>query len=223
MGVCKEFGKSYTGAGVIVVEDYRTKDNKIVRSILIVRNKASQKSSDFGGSYENTHNSLTITASKELLEESRNLIKVSPKILEQSKSFDIQNERQNTSYRIYIIKTQNVSSKYYNHNKNIIDADHNSKKQWKETDLIYHIPIDNIDFDRLLDRKTIVVSDVHNEDVVLDMRLRKLLKVGEALIRKSSIEDKPIITKLDLEKIDNNNLTFLIGTYQFISKIIKKH
>lgn len=215
MGVYKENDKSYTGAGVMVVEDY-WKNGKIIPTILVARNKASQICSDFGGSYENKHLILAETASKELLEESRNLIKVKPEILQKSKKVDIDGYR-NTYYRAYIIKVHNISTKYYEHNKKIINSSESSKRQWKETDRIYHIPISNIKFESLLDRKKVIIKDVNNEEVVLGMRLRKLLKRGEGLIHNVLSED-PIMTKKDLRKINKSEYSFLIDTYQFKAK-----
>ena len=214
MGVIVYGDKSYTGAGVLVVEDYR-KDGERIPCVLIARNKSSQKSSDFGGSYETSHKSISVTASKELLEESCNLINVKSEILEKSNSIDIDGYR-NTFYRVYVIKAQNISSKYFNNNKTIINEHPDSKRQWKETDKIYHIPISNIDFDTLLLRKTIVVKDVNGDNVILDMRLRKVLKSGEDIIR-ATINESPIITKKNLVKIDSGK-PFLIGTHQFYAK-----
>jgi hypothetical protein len=218
MGIYTKNNRSYTGAGVIVVEDYRQANNEnTVPTILVARNKASHTISDFGGGYAKKHRSLEVTASEELLEESRNLINLSPEILEKAKYFDIEGTR-DTYYRVYVVKVQNVASKYYEHNREIIDSDPKSKRQWKETDKIYHVPIENIDFERLLDRKKILVADIHDEEIVLHMRLRKALKAGKKIILET-VEDDPLFTKEDLiTKDKNNNRPWLDGTYQFAAK-----
>lgn len=211
MGIYTEKGRSYSGSGVLIVEDYR-KGDETIPCVLVVRNRASHNVSDFGGGYAKKHKKIEVTASEELQEESRNLIRVSPAKIKSSRSFDIEGTR-DTYYRVYVIKTQNVASKYFDLNKEVIDSDPNSTRQWKETDKIHHIPIANIKFDKLLDRQKIIVRDIHGEEVVLHMRLRKALHVGQNDILKVLKED-PIFTKNDLLKIRKNDKSFLIGTYQ---------
>ena len=225
MGIYTEYcknenrDKSYTGAGVIVVEDYRQK-NRIVPTILVARNRASNTVSDFGGGYAKKHKKIEVTASEELREESRNLIRVDSTALKDSTNFDIEGTR-DTHYRVYVIKGQNVASKYYEHNKEIIDSDPTSTRQWKETDGIHHIPIENIDFKRILNRGKVKIKDVHGEEVELQMRLRKVLKVGEDMIL-NAIDSEPLFTKKDLITIEESDTElktkFLASTYQFRAK-----
>jgi hypothetical protein len=227
MGIYTEYSKiekknkSYTGAGVIVVEDYR-QNNHIIPTILVARNNASNTVSDFGGGYDKKHQKIEITASTELLEESCNLILVDSSILKNSKYFDIEGTR-DTFYRVYVIKAQNIASKYYDHNNQIITSNPASKRQWKETNSIHHIPIANIDFDALLNRQKVKIKDIHGEVVELHMRLRKALKTGKDYIFNSA-NDTPLFTKNDLTYIQDsdidkdNALLFLAGTYQFQAK-----
>jgi hypothetical protein len=207
--------KKITGAGVIIVEDYRTMNNtdeNTIPTILIGRNKASQTSSDFGGGFSKKHKKISKTASDELLEESRNLIHVSEDILEDSVFFDISGTR-DTYYRVYVIKGQNVSTKFFLHNRRIIDSHPQSKRQWRETDFIYHIPIDNIEFDKLLERKKVKVLDVHDHEVTLHMRLRKALFYGKEQILETVKSGEEIFTRSDLITVEDN--TWLDGTSQF--------
>jgi hypothetical protein len=217
MGIYTENNRSYTGAGVIVIEDYR-RSNRTIPTILVARNNASQTVSDFGGGYAKKHRSLEVTASEELLEESRNLINVSHEILERARYFDIEGTR-DTYYRVYVIKVQNVASKYYDHNKEIIDSSPKSTHPWKETDKIHHISLDSIDFERLLDRKKVRINDIHDEEIEIHMRLRKALKAGEDIILEV-LEDMPLFTKGDLSKVRDKGSykSWLNGTYQFVAK-----
>ena len=59
------YNNKYSGAGVLIIEDYH-KNNIIEPCILLVRNRKTQLYSDFGGGYEPKHKTLKITASIEL-------------------------------------------------------------------------------------------------------------------------------------------------------------
>jgi len=214
MGVFNDDTKiKLSGAGVLIVEEYRH-NNLVVPCILVVRNRSSKELSDFGGTFDSKHSHISDTASAELLEESRNLIKIpADVVLRHSICFDIGGKPSYSDhkYRVYVIKAQNIASKYYNLNKQIIDADPNSKNYFKETDLIAHIPISNIDFDTLLDRKSIYIKDVHNKSYKISMRLRKILSTGRANIL-NAIKTEPIITSADLVR----NTGKFERTYSFV-------
>src|SRR5271170_2838512 len=124
MTVYKENGIAYSGAGVIIVEDYYTKNGKVEPCVLLVKNGASGLFMDFGGGYEQKHNNLKETAREELREESRNLFNISEKYF--NKYVDIPVGRQNNRifYRVYIIKINGISRKYFNQNKKIINSFH---------------------------------------------------------------------------------------------------
>jgi len=201
-----------SGAGVLIVEEYR-RNNLVIPCILVVRNRSSKELSDFGGTFDSKHSHISDTASAELLEESRNLIKIPADVLRHSISFDIGGKPSyaDHKYRVYVIKAQNIASKYYNLNKQIIDADPNSKHYFKETDLIAHIPISNIDFDTLLDRKSIYIKDVKGVSYKISMRLRKILSTGQADIL-NAIKTDPIITSADLVR----NTGKFERTYSFV-------
>lgn len=195
-----------TGSGVIIVEKYRTFDNKIIPTILVGLNRSSNLLMDFGGSRSIKHKSINHTASAELLEETSNLVYIDPSILELQQHFDIPK-----SYRVYIIKAQGISSKYFDHNKKSISK-LPKLRAFKEIKSIHHIPISNIDFETLLDRKSVYVEDVHHKKLKLHMRLRKALYYGKDLILKI-LDSKPIITKSNL--ITNYNISNIPNTYTF--------
>lgn len=201
-----------SGAGVLIVEEYKS-NNLGVPCILVVRNRSSKELSDFGGTFDSKHSHISDTASAELLEESRNLIKIPAAVLRRSITFDIGGKPSYADhrYRVYVIKAQNIASKYYNLNKQIIDADPNAKNYFKETDLIVHIPISNIDFSTLLDRKSVYIKDVHNKSHKISMRLRKILSTGQPKIL-DAIKTDPIVTSADLVQ----NTGRFDRTYSFV-------
>lgn len=200
-----------TGAGVIIVEEYKDCNNKIINTILVVKNRSSNYLSDFGGGYSKKHGDISKTASDELREESRNLIDIPGDVLQYHKHYDIPGLK-DTYYRVYICKAKNISGKYYFINKKIIDSDPDSKRCWKETKSIHHIPINSIDFDTLLDRKTVKFTDVHNKTNKVHMRLRKALFYGKNIIDEV-LKEEPIISKDNL--VTETEPGFKKGTYVF--------
>jgi hypothetical protein len=215
MGVYIEKSKKITGAGVIIVEDYKNYDNKLIPTILVVKNRASGYLSDFGGSYSKKHFDISETAANELREESINLIDIPSDILAEQAYYDIpvlQLVAKDTYYRVFVIKAKNISGKYFFINKKIIDSHPDSKNYWKETKSIHHIPIDTINFDTLLDRKTVKFKDVHNKTNKIHMRLRKVLFYGKYIINEVLKED-PLVSKDNI--VIETEQDFKSGTYVF--------
>ena len=164
--------KTYSGAGVIVFEEYLTNDKKIIPTILLTRNKSSKLYTDFGGFHDKKHKNLKDTASKELLEESRCLIEIDEKHFSEKNSFDILgNIKRKIYYKVFVIKINGICRKHYHHNRKIIDNDKNSKRYLKETDDITHIPIKNLEFSK----KQKKVYDIYNKEINLSLRLRNIL------------------------------------------------
>jgi hypothetical protein len=205
--------KMFTGSGVLLVENYRSCDNETIPSVLVALNRSSNVLMDFGGGYSKKHGRISQTASDELLEESRNLIDVSADFLEKSKYFDIRaSANREEYYRVYVIKVRNIASKYYNYNKQLIDSNKDTKYQWRETSSIHHIPLSSIDFHTLLDRKTVMLTDVHNNTFKTHMRLRKAMAIGKSIFT-DVLESIPAVSNSDL--IIETNPGFLKGTYSF--------
>jgi hypothetical protein len=215
MGVYFEKSKKITGAGVIIVEDYKNYNNKLIPTILVVKNRSSGYLSDVGGSYSKKHADISETVADELREESINLIDIPADILAEQAYYDIpvsQLSVKDTYYRVYIIKAKNISGKYFFINKKIIDSHPDSKKYWKETKSIHHIPIDTINFDALLDRKTVKFKDVHNKTNKIHMRLRKALFYGKDIINEV-LKENPLVSKKNL--VIETEQGFKRGTYVF--------
>lgn len=218
MGVYTEGDKHYSGAGVLIVEDYYMKDGEVVPCIILVKNKASGEYSDFGGSYEKKHISLKETASKELQEESRNLFVIDPKFM--TNYVDIP-AFSNNFYRVYLLKINGANRKYFLHNKNLIDTAHQNDthvpRSWRETSDIAHIPIKNIDYDKLAVRGKITVQDINGKDIIFSGRIKKIIRNTKLYIEKL-VNENPIAkrnnivihkTELDFDKSESwTNMTY---------------
>jgi hypothetical protein len=173
--------KIFSGSGVLIIEDYIKQDRKI-KSVVLVRNKSSQLFGDFGGMYEKRDKLLQVTASKELKEESRNLIDLDWNILQDQKYVDvISNKKRNEYYRIYIIKINGICRKYFHYNRKIIDKS-DLKRYYKETDDIRHISIDDINFDNIKIR----MNDIYDKEISLSRRVRNILRNSKNIIKKVS-------------------------------------
>jgi hypothetical protein len=214
MGMLHKNGLIYTGAGVLVIEDYYTKDGDIEPCIVLVRNKSSKLYMDFGGSYENSHDELKTTAVTELREESRNLININKKYLKHYANIPAGNiNKQPTFYRSYIIKINGICKKYFDHNRKLIDKLMlNAPKKWKETDRLVHIPIRNINFSKLGIKGQNRLSDINGKIIELTRRTKNILYTSESMIH-NIIKTKPIAKKSNIIIIKSNN--FLNMTYSF--------
>jgi len=208
MTIITIFNKQYTGAGVLITEDYYTKQGEIIPCLILCRNKSSLIYMDMGGAYESKHQSLNVTASKELREESANLFNINP--IHLSVFQDIPTSGSNkTFYRIYIIKINGVARKYYNHNKHLLDSS-SIPRSWRETDQIAHIPIQGINFTALTQRKKHIIKDIDNNDIQIHPRVKNILINSKSLIS-DTIKSKPLAKKKDIQIYKSKD--FLNGTY----------
>lgn len=214
MGILKKNGLTYTGAGVLIVEDYYTKKGTIEPCVLLVRNKASGLYMDFGGSYETKHGALSVTAHSELREESRNLFNIDKKHMKQY--VDIPAGK-GTFYRTYLIKINGISRKYFDFNKRLMDSLHAKGQKvprpWRETDQIAHIPISSINFNNLGARGTITLKDIDNRSITLHGRAKRVLYYSQAMIF-NLVKTSPIAKKKDVKFHKSNSWTN--GTYSYI-------
>lgn len=206
------YGNAISGAGILIIEDYYKKNGDIVKSIVVVRNKYSGKYMDFGGTYEKKHGNLKVTAHNELREESINLYNIAPKYFKTY--FDI--PAGNTMfYRVFVIKLNGTSRKLYNNNKKIINNNPNVPRCWKETDDIAHIPIQNIDFDRIGNKSKFDILDIDNRKLILHGRLKKALYYGKQLLLEY-MNQKPLLKYSDIVIHKSNRFTN--NTYSFTKK-----
>ncbi len=208
-------GLTYSGAGVLIIEDYYTKNGNIVPCILLARNHSSQLFMDFGGTYEDKHGSLKITAAIELQEESRNLFNISSEYL--INYVDVPHKIH--FYRIYLIKINGVSSKYYNHNMRLIEKKYKEgihvSHPWRETDMISHIPIENINWNIMDKRGKITIKDINNNLVTLHTRTKNVIFYAYSLIL-NNIDAYPLASKKNITIYHSNG--FKNNTYSFVIK-----
>jgi len=200
----KKSNKMFSGSGVIIIEDYVKKDGTIEPCIILARNKSSKIYNDFGGGIDSRYlkkhslnESIILTAIKELREESRNLIMVRKDMLKTY--IDINTGKKNTNdfYRGFFIKINGINRKYFVKNMKIIDKNKSIPKYWKETDSITHIPIKNIDFDKLEKRGKIHLIDIYGNDIPIHGRVKRLLYYGKPHITKVS-KQKSYLTRHDM-------------------------
>jgi hypothetical protein len=214
MGIFNKNGLTYTGAGVLIVENYYTKKNTTVPCVLFVRIKSSGLYMDFGGSYETTHGTISNTAHSELREESRNLFNIDPKHMKTCVDIPTRN---GTYYRSYLIKVDGICRKYFNFNRKLIDMRHTKgqkvPRSWRETDKIAHVPISSIDFNKLGDRGIVVVKDIDGKAITLHRRLNRVLYHAEALIF-SLLKTRSIAERKDIKIHTSNSWTN--GTYSYM-------
>jgi hypothetical protein len=216
MGIYTEEEIDYSGSGVLIIEDYYKKNGNVEPCIILVRNKASGEYTDFGGSYELKHGSLQETASIELREESRNLFNIDPKFMTNEIDMHAFN---NQYYRIYLLKVNGVSRKYFLHNSKLIDSLHQKgikiPRSWRETDDIVHIPIKNIDFDTLGARGKIILQDIEGNNIKLGGRTKKVIHYTKNTII-NMINQNPTAKRKDMIVHKSTNWTNM--TYSYVLK-----
>jgi len=206
-----ENGKQWSGAGVVIVENYYTKNGKKIPCILVAKDINRDKFIDFGGRYEYGHDNLQTTAHHELREESCNLFNISPQVLQLMPYSD--SKYQSHYYRTYFIKINGVSRKMYYNNLRTLRKN-NAPNCWLETNSIAHVPFENIPLEQLMYDQDIVTTDIDGTQVVLHNRLRQCLfhGYGSAL---DALNGKIVINSRNDGKIvkthDFKNLTFSIS------------
>ncbi len=204
MGKIYVDGKYVSGAGVIVIEDYKRKDGTMESCVILGRNKASRKYADFGGSYEKKHGNIASTGSSELREESRNLLRVCPRYLK--KYCDIEGHN-SEYYRCYFVKINGISRKYFCHNMNLIDKN-NAPRCWRETDNIAHVPITHLN----ITQHRNIVLDINGMPIVIGTRVKKIFKCCLSMIN-AFAKKRPLITRNNM--VHDNSMSFLSGTLSF--------
>lgn len=217
MSTYTDNGLTYSGAGVLVMEDYCEKNGEVIPCVLLVRNAASKSYMDFGGAYEKKHNNLQTTASLELREESRNLFNVSTKYFVDADAINIPSRLH--LYRSYIIKINNVSRKHFLHNKRVMDKASafgtNVPRCWRETDKIAHVPISNINFIRLGNRGSVILSDINGEKIELHPRTKRVLYHHQDTMNKKieepAIGDKKNVVRDLSPDFKNDTFSFIIN------------
>lgn len=213
--------KTFSGSGVIIIEDYVKKDGTIEPCIILARNKSSKIYNDFGGGIDSRYvknysleDSINLTAIKELREESRNLIVIQKDILKTYIDIDTGKKDKHDYYRGFFIKINGINRKYFIKNMKMIDKNKSIPKYWKETDNITHIPIKNIDFDKLDKRGKILLVDIYGNYIPIHGRVKKLLYHGKSCITKVS-KQTPYLIRHDMILNTNGIDRSMNQTYSF--------
>ena len=134
---------SDTGAGVILIENYKPKNQQnYIPCVILFRDKKRGTYSDGGGNREHGEN-LQKTAARELKEESANMFRLSPNTLTDNNAVRHNNY---VCYFLYIRgpkdKNNNypIFSQHYYDNMKIINNS-NAPSFWKETDSLVRVSI----------------------------------------------------------------------------------
>jgi len=204
--------KYFSGAGVLIVEDYFLKSGEIIKSIIVVQNSLTKEYSDFGGVYESEHSSIKNTAVNELREESCNLFNISKNSLD--KYVDIRAGE--NYYRSYIVKINTASRDHFKYNLNLFLS---RKKNgihippcWLESSNITHIPIKNINIDNLNKNNGMFLKDIDNNNIKISKRLNRILYSGINVI--SDVSNTKAISDRSRFMIENSKC-LEYGTYTF--------
>jgi hypothetical protein len=207
-----EDSKQWSGAGVIIVENYYPKDGTPrIPCILVGRDIGRGKYTDFGGHYESQHNNLQTTSHHELREESCNLFNISPSTLQQLPYSD--SKYKDHYYRTYFVKIRGVSRKMYHKNRLKLIANR-ARRCWLETDNIIHVPIENIPIESLLFDGDIITTDIDGQEVVLHNRLRQCLLYGYG--KMLEVFERESIANSRTDGRTNRTRDFLNGTFSIV-------
>lgn len=167
-------GDKWSGAGVLIVEDYRHKNGKTIKSVVLGRDVARKAYLDFGGRYDEKDINLENTARREAHEESAGLIDISELTLKKSMYVDSIGVSQ-TKYRIYFIKIDGICRRDYLGNIIILEKQ-NAPLCWMETNDIAHVPIENIkNFFKNSNGK---IDDVNGNNIKIHNRVLKILSTS---------------------------------------------
>jgi hypothetical protein len=166
----------YSGVGVILIEMYYDKiTNRSGPALILFRQRKSNKYTDAGGFIDKNIDSLSKTASKELNEESCNLINISLEILNKSVS------SRTSEYRTYFVYIENgIRRQYYYHNLNNLNG---KSLSYHETNDMTRVFIDDFNnMRRINNNNDNDIIDVYNKTITIDNRtintIDSLLKYG---------------------------------------------
>ena len=200
-------GKSWSGAGVIVTENYRKKNGDIIPCIILAKDIARNKYNDFGGQFENRYERLSKVAHHELREESANLLNISAKILRQN---FVDSEHGGSSYRSYFIKVKGISNTDFENNVKTIKKN-NAPSCWLETSNLVHVPIDNIPIINLLQYGDVTTKDIDGNEIIMHNRARQCIVKGYDVMLKV-VNGKSCASAKDNGKIHKSK-RFTNGTF----------
>lgn len=207
-------------AGVMLIEKYTNKYGRKDYAIILFYNLNKETYEDPGGHLMNGM-TLQESASTELLEESCNLFRIHPSLLN---NYVI--HKNYCSFLLYvkgptdIYGNNPIYSKYYHHNRNIIHNS-NAPNMYKETDNMRRFYIsDLINCGLFFNRENVVCSDANGHVRKISPRtigvLRMLFYNGLILVNNGFIfiNVSPIILKINYDYMSPDK-QFLNGTIDY--------
>lgn len=192
-----------TGAGVILIENYRI-NNKYEPCVILFRNGISGKYSDAGG-FVDRGETVKQAAARELKEESLNLFRINPNKLKYAVTHQ--------SYMCYFLGIRGpIFSTYYHHNRKILHSPR-VPPEWRETDDMIRITIQQfIKSGGLVYSGDIATMDTKGNRVIILGRTKACIReaIRQTIIKmilKNSFE-----LNKNVNYTDKRGLTFLNGT-----------
>lgn len=212
-----EKGHKYSGAGVLVLEDYRFDDNREELCAVLVKNPKG-KYMDFGRVYKDKDSSLDKTANKGLFKESLGLYNIAPRHLKPAATIKVPKTKTNcveTKYKSYIVKINDSSRSHFYHNRTMmkLSKQRNIRVPYlyhkdKKVDIV-HVPIKNIDF------VSKTVRDIDGNVIELSGRTLEVMKASknEILAHRNA---RPVARASDLFINKGNN--WVDNTMSFLAR-----
>lgn len=204
--------ESDSGAGVILLEKYNGK-----LSIILLFDKFRNKFSDPGGSREPNEN-LKKTAIRELEEESKNLFRLNISALNDDIAV---RHKTYIGYIVYITgpNINPIENKYYYHNSNLINSNSKSQKDYKETDGITRVYVDQLIKDGIINNNGDMNSiDVNGNKIKIFGRTVSVIRDALKTNLINDNHSKFLELKFNNNYLDDKNQkTFLNGTKTYYS------
>jgi len=176
---------SDTGAGAILIENYKNKNGRRDAAVILFRNKHTTNYADPGGIRENIRNTnrredLKNTASRELMEESGNFFRISQNTFDNNCAV---RHGQYVGFFLQVSSKKGISSKHYydninrnNINNNAYNNIHNMHS-WRETDGITRVYITDLINGNINNiRGNMKINDANGNQITISGRTKALIR-----------------------------------------------
>jgi len=210
----------FSGAGVILLEYYRKKDNTYELVVILIHNKHKLLYECPGGRLDK-HDNVFKAAARELREETANMFNLPTNILTMDESVNIKSGRR--LYKTFIINiippdaTKNkLNLNIFFNNKNIL-KDKNIPHYWDETDIITRLSISQFvkDINNKTEEKHIKTTDVYGKNIIFSRRDSECLAL--ALSKNFIILlNQLYVSNVLLYKLKYNN-NYINDKYKFLN------
>lgn len=212
MSYASSEGDKVSGAGVLVIEDFRHSDGSKEPCLVLVQNPKGNYM-DFGREYKEKDRSPSKTANKGLFKESLGLYNVADKYFKPLTTVKVPAHKTNgvdTKYKSYIVKINDSARSHFYHNRMMLNL---SKKRGIRTPYLHHtnkdvnivhVPLRNIDF-KTLDFDNTAVKDIDGNAINLSGRTTAILKQSRRDIFRHARNERPIARASDIFVNKGNN------------------